>query len=80
MKRYILFFLLIFQMVFSQEIIVKGKAFNTKEHKHRIINIVVNDTINRLMDYNLSLYSKLEKKSKFQNREDDLYLLSLVST
>jgi hypothetical protein len=74
MKKYILLFLVTFQMVFSQEIVVKGKAFNSKEHEHRGVNIVVNDTINRLMDYNLSLYSKFEKKSKFQNSEDDLYL------
>ena len=29
MKRYILLFLLAFQMVFSQEIVVKGKALNS---------------------------------------------------
>lgn len=73
MKRYILLFLLIFQMVFSQEIVVKGQAFNSGEFNDRVVYIIKNDTINKLRKRSDSLYENWKKKSKFENRKDDSY-------
>lgn len=72
MKKYILLFLLTLQMVFSQEIVIKGKAFNSKKHKYRHVDIVLNDTINKLRKHNDSLYENWEKNS--YDRNDKLYL------
>jgi hypothetical protein len=73
MKRYILLFLLTFQMVFSQEIVVKGKAFNSGKFNNRVVYIVKNDTINKLRKQNDSLYANWKKNSKFENTNDDSY-------
>jgi hypothetical protein len=73
MKKYILLFLLTFQMVFSQEIVVKGKAFNSGKFNDRVVYIVKNDTINKLRKHNDSLYKNWKKNSKFENRKDDSY-------
>ncbi|HQE34236.1 MAG TPA: hypothetical protein PLO52_04915 [Flavobacterium alvei] len=73
MKRYFLLFLLIFQMVFSQEIVVKGKAFNSGKFNDKVVYIIKNDTIKKLRKHNDSLYENWKKNSKFQNRKDDSY-------
>jgi len=73
MKIYIVLFLLAFQMVFSQEITVKGKAFNSGKFNDRIVYIVKNDTINKLRTHNHSLYENWKKNSKFENTNDDSY-------
>src|SRR5659263_173359 len=74
MKRYILLFLLTFQMVFSQEILVKGKAFNSGKFNDRDVYIVKNDTINKLRKASKSYYTYWKENSKFKNRKDDSYL------
>ncbi|MGQ7945806.1 hypothetical protein [Flavobacterium sp. WC2509] len=74
MKRYILLFLLTFQMVFSQEVVVKGKAFNSGKFNDRVVYIVKNDTINKERKHNHSLYANWKEKSKFENRKDTSYL------
>lgn len=74
MKRYILLFLLTFQMVFSQEIVVKGKAFNSGKFNDRVVYIVKNDTINKLRKVSKSYYTFWKENSKFKNRKDDSYL------
>ncbi|WP_396168971.1 hypothetical protein [Flavobacterium sp.] len=74
MKRYILLFLLTFQMVFSQEIVVRGKAFNSGKFNDRVVYIIKNDTINKERKHNHSLYVNWKEKSKFQNRKDPSYL------
>lgn len=73
MKRYILLFLLTFQMAFSQEIVVKGKAFNSGKFNNRVVYIIKNDTINKERKLNHSLYVNWKEKSKFENRKDDSY-------
>ena len=73
MKRYILLFLLAFQIVFSQEIVVKGKAFNSGKFNDRVVYIIKNDTINKLRKQNNSLYENWKKNSKFENTNDDSY-------
>jgi|GEM_PF-607967 len=73
MKRYILFFLLAFQMVFSQEITVKGKAFNSGKFNNRVVYIIKNDTINKQRKHSASLYANWKKNSKFENRKDNSY-------
>lgn len=74
MKRYILLFLLTFQMVFSQEILVKGQAFNSGKFNDRDVYIVKNDTINKLRKVSKSYYTYWKENSKFKNRKDDSYL------
>lgn len=74
MKRHILLFLLTFQMAFSQEIVVKGKAFNSGKFNDRDVYLIKNDTINKLRKVSKSLISNWKEKSKFKNREDDSYL------
>lgn len=74
MKRYILLFLLAFQMVFSQEIVVKGKAFNSGKFNDRVVYIVKNDTINKQRKHNQSFIASWNEKSKFKNSKDDSYL------
>jgi hypothetical protein len=73
MKRYILLFLLTFQMMFSQEILVKGKAFNSGKFNDRVVYIVKNDTIIKERKHNHSLYVNWKEKSKFKNRKDPSY-------
>ena len=73
MKKYILLFLLTFQMIFSQEIIIKGQAFNSGKFNDRVVCVVKNDTINKQRKHNKSLISNWKKKSKFENRNDDSY-------
>ena len=73
MKKYILLFSLTFQIVFSQQIVVKGNAFNSGKFNERIVYIVKNDTINKLRKHNDSLYSNWKKNSKFENRKDASY-------
>lgn len=74
MKKYILLFLLTFQMVFSQEILVKGQAFNSGKINDRVIYIIKNDTINKLRKVSKSYYTFWKENSKFKNRKDDYYL------
>ena len=74
MKRYILLFLITFQMVFSQEIIVKGKAFNSGKFNDRDVYIIRNDTINKLRKVSKSYYTSWKENSKIKNRKDDSYL------
>jgi hypothetical protein len=74
MKRHILLFLLTFQMVFSQEIVVKGKAFNSGKFNDRVVYIVKNDTINKLRKVSKSYYTFWKENSKFKNSKDDSYL------
>lgn len=58
MKRYILLFLLAYQIAFSQKVIVKGKVHNSGDYPNRKVTIIVNDTINKLLKYNGLLYEK----------------------
>lgn len=74
MKKYTLFFLLTFQMLFSQEIVVKGQAFNSGEFNDRVVYITKNDTINKLRKHSKSLYTYWKQNSKFNNRNDNSYL------
>ena len=74
MKKYILLFLLTFQMIFSQEIIIKGQAFNSGKFNDRVVYVVKNDTINKQRKHNEFLISNWKQKSKFENRKDDSYL------
>jgi len=74
MKRYILLLLLSFQIVFSQEIVVKGQAFNSGKFNDRVVYIIKNDTINKLRKRSDSLYEDWKKKSKFEDRKDSSYL------
>lgn len=74
MKRYILLLLLSFQIVFSQEIVVKGQAFNSGKFNDRVVDIIKNDTINKLRKRSDSLYEDWKKKSKFEDRKDSSYL------
>ena len=74
MKKLTLFFLLTFQMLFSQEIPVKGQAFNSGEFNDRVVYIIKNDTINKLRKHSKSLYTFWKEHSKFKNRNDDPYL------
>jgi len=74
MKRYILLFLLTFQMVFSQEIVVKGNAFNSGKFNDRVVYIVKNDTINKQRKHNQSFIASWNEKAKFKNSKDDSYL------
>jgi len=55
MKKYILLFLATFQIVFSQEIVVKGKAFNSGKFNNRVVYIVKKSTINKQRAYTDSL-------------------------
>ncbi|MBC7847443.1 MAG: hypothetical protein H7Y10_13240 [Flavobacterium sp.] len=71
MKRYTLLFLLTFQMVFSQEIVVKGKAFNSEKFNDRDVYIFKNDTINKLRKVSKSYYTFWKEHSKFKNRFGD---------
>lgn len=73
MKKYILLFLFTFQMVFSQEIVIKGQAFNSGKFNDRIVYIIKNDTINKLRKRRDSLYENWKKNSKFEDRKDDSY-------
>lgn len=73
MKRYILLFLLTFQMAFSQEITVKGQAFNSGKFNDRIVYIIKNDTIKKLRNQSKSLYANWKKNSKFEDRKNDSY-------
>lgn len=74
MKRYILLFLLTFQMMFSQQIEVEGKAFNSGKFNDRVVYIIKNDTINKERKHNSVLYKNWKQKSKFKNRKDDSYV------
>jgi hypothetical protein len=74
MKRYILLILLSFQIVFSQEILIKGQAFNSGKFNDRVVYIIKNDTINKLRKRSDSLYEDWKKKSKFEDRKDSSYL------
>ncbi|RVT80073.1 hypothetical protein EOD40_02885 [Flavobacterium sufflavum] len=74
MKRYILLFLFTFQITFSQEVVVKGQAFNSGKFNDRIVYVIKNDTINKLRKRSDSLYEDWKKKSKFENRKDRSYL------
>lgn len=73
MKRYILLFLFTFQMAFSQEIIVKGQAFNSGKFNDRIVYIIKNDTIKKLRNQSKSLYANWKKNSKFEDRKNNSY-------
>lgn len=69
MKKYILLFLLAFQMVFSQEILVKGKAFNSGKFDNRIVYIVKNDKLITQTDSigNFEINAKLSDSLFFQS-------------
>jgi len=60
-------------MVFSQEITVKGKAFNSGKFNNRVVYIIKNDTINKQRKHSASLYANWKKNSKFENRKDNSY-------
>lgn len=74
MKRYLLLFLLTFQIIFSQEILIKGQAFNSGKFNDRIVYVIKNDTINKLRKSSDSLYEDWKKKSKFEDTKDSSYL------
>ncbi len=69
MKKYILLFLLAFQMLFSQVILVKGKAFNSGKFNERIVDIVKNDKLITRTDSigNFEIYAKLSDSLFFQS-------------
>jgi hypothetical protein len=69
MKRYIVLFLLAFQMVFSQEILVKGRAFNSGKFNERIVDIFKNDKLITRTDSigNFEIYAKLSDSLFFQS-------------
>jgi len=73
MKKYILLFLLTFQMVFSQEIIVKGQAFNSGKFNDRVVYVIKNDTINKIIKLRDSSIEDWKKRSKFEDRNDESY-------
>ena len=73
MKKYILLFLLTFQMVFSQAIIVKGNAFNSGKFNDRMVYIVKNDTMNKQRKHSNSLYTNWINNSKFADRKEVAY-------
>lgn len=66
MKRYILFFILTFQVGFSQKGLIKGCAQNTGTYPDRTVTIIVNDTINKFRKYNDTLY-KTAKANALKN-------------
>ena len=61
-------------MLFSQEITVKGNAFNSGKFNDRVVYIIRNDTINKLRKVSKSYYTSWKENSKFKNRKDDSYL------
>jgi hypothetical protein len=69
MKKYILFFLLTFQIVFSQAILVKGKAFNSGKFNQCIVDIFKNDKLITRTDSigNFEIYAKLSDSLFFQS-------------
>lgn len=73
MNRYILLFLLTFQMVFSQETIVKGEAYNSGKFHNRDVYIIKNDTINKLRKHSDFLVEEWKKKSKFEDIKEASY-------
>jgi len=60
-------------MVFSQEITVKGKAFNSGKFNNRVVYIIKKDTIDKQKKHSASLYANWKKNSKFENRKDNSY-------
>lgn len=73
MKKYILLFLLTFQIIFSQEIVVKGQAFNSGKFNDRIVYVIKNDTINKIIKLRDSSIEDWKNKSKFEDRKDESY-------
>jgi hypothetical protein len=61
-------------MLFSQEIVVKGHAFNSGEFNDRVVYITKNDTINKLRKHSKTLYTYWKENSKFKDRNDNSYL------
>lgn len=61
-------------MLFSQEIVIKGQAFNLGEFNDKLVYIIKNDTIDKLRKHSKSLYTYWKQNSKFKNRNDDSYL------
>lgn len=73
MRKYTLLFLLSLQVLFSQEIMVKGQALNSAKLGDRIVYITKNDTINKLRKINKYLYNYWRENSKFKDRNTDSY-------
>ena len=67
MKRYILLFLLTFQMVFSQEIVVKGRAFNSGKFNNKVVYIVNNHRVKTDSLGNFEITAKLSDSLFFES-------------
>ena len=80
MKKYTILFLLSVQILFSQEIVVKGQAFNSGEFNDKEVYIIKNDTINKLRKHSKSLYTYWQENSKFKDRNDDSYKKAIESS
>lgn len=72
MKKFILFFIVAFQVGFSQKALIKGRAQNTGTYADRIVSVIVNDTINKLIKYN-ALHYKNAKANAIKNQTDFKY-------
>jgi mRNA-degrading endonuclease YafQ of YafQ-DinJ toxin-antitoxin module len=73
LKKYTSLFLLSVQILFSQEIVVRGQAFNSEKFNDHVVYIIKNDTINKLRKHSKSLYTYWNENSKFKKRLDDSY-------
>lgn len=73
LRKYIILFLLSFQLLFSQEVVVKGQAFATPKLNGPIVYVIKNDTINKLRKINKSLYNYWRASSKFKDRNTESY-------
>ncbi len=77
MKRTFLLFLLIFQIAFSQEVIIKGKAHNSGTFPNRTVTIIINDTINKFRKYNDLLYEKATRETPDEKKDIFYHLNNL---
>ncbi|WP_269237653.1 hypothetical protein [Flavobacterium flavigenum] len=66
MRKFIVFFILAFQVVFSQKVLIKGRAQNTGTYPDRSVSVIVNDTLNKFRKYNDTLY-KTAKANALKN-------------
>ena len=73
LKKYIILFLFSLQLLFSQEVVIKGQALNSTKLGDPIVYVTKNDTINKLRKINKSLYNNWRATSKFRDRDTDSY-------
>lgn len=66
--------LLSFQISFSQKTTVKGIVKVSKTFNPSIVNVIINDTINKLQKYNHLTYTNSRKVALQKNNFDNLYL------